>query len=146
MHFEDPKVAVAVVIVDGNKVLLTRRIYNPNQGQWTLPAGFMNAHELPQEAARRECREETGLEVEIDSLLDIISGREHARGADMVIVYRAQITSGELKAGDDASEVGYFDLNRLPPLAFQATHQVVEMLRKENGRSNVLPSPDSDHL
>lgn len=132
VHYEDPKVAVAVVLLDGSRILLTRRVFNPSQGDWTLPAGFMNAYEHPEAAAQRECREETGLEVAIDSLVDIISGREHARGADIVIVYRAHTVGGKLQAGDDAAEVAYFELSQLPALAFQATRQVVAMLQKEN--------------
>ncbi len=129
VHYEDPKVAAAVVILEAGRILLTRRIFNPNKGDWTLPAGFMNAYEYPQDAARRECLEETGLEVEIDRLLDIISGREHPRGADMVIVYLAHRTGGTLTAGDDASEANFFALDKLPPLAFQATQQVITSLR-----------------
>ena len=106
-------------------VLLTRRIYNPNKGDWTLPAGFVDAHEDPMHAAARECKEETGLIVKITHLRDIISGREHERGADMVIVYDAEIIGGELTAGDDADQVAFFPLNQLPPLAFKATKEVI---------------------
>lgn len=129
VHYEDPKVAAGVLVLDAGRILLTRRIFNPHKGDWTLPAGFMNAYENPQDTARRECLEETGLEVEIDKLLDIISGREHPRGADMVVVYLAHVTGGTLIAGDDASEAAFFALTNLPPLAFQATQQIVESLR-----------------
>jgi ADP-ribose pyrophosphatase YjhB (NUDIX family) len=62
-------------------------------------------------------------------LRNIISGREHERGADMVIVYEAEVIGGELSAGDDADEVAFFPLNQLPPLAFQATKKVIESLQ-----------------
>ena len=87
VHFEDPKVAAAVLVMDKGSVLLARRIFNPSKGDWTLPAGFVDAREGPEDAAIRECLEETGLEVKIVRLVDVISGREHERGADMVIVY-----------------------------------------------------------
>jgi len=125
VHYEDPKVAAAVLIEQNGSVLLTRRIFKPHQGAWTLPAGFVNAYEDPQDAAIRECLEETGLIVKITGLVDVIGGREHARGADMVIVYRAEVIGGILKAGDDADEAAYFPLNNLPPLAFRATQQVL---------------------
>ena len=64
---------------------------------WTLPAGFINGGEDPAEAAARECIEETGLSVHVTRVLDIIPGREHPRGADFIIVYQAEVISGEIK-------------------------------------------------
>lgn len=128
VHYEDPKVATAVLIRQNGSILLTRRVYSPHKGEWTLPAGFMNAHEDPQAAAIRECYEETGLSVNITGIFDIIGGREHARGADMVVIYTADITAGELTAGDDADKVGFFPINNLPMLAFEATQKVIDRL------------------
>lgn len=130
VHYEDPKVAAAVLVQQNGMILLARRIFNPNKGDWTLPAGFVDAHEDPKDAAIRECLEETGLVVRITGLRDIISGREHDRGADMVIVYDADIIGGKISAGDDADEVAFFPLNKLPPLAFQATKKVIESLQE----------------
>jgi len=129
VHYEDPKVAAAVVIFHNNELLLTRRVFNPHKGLWTLPAGFVNAYEDPKSAACRECLEETGLVVRISGLIDMISGREHPRGADMIIVYAAEVIGGTLIAGDDADLVNFFPLDQLPELAFQATKQVVQLLK-----------------
>lgn len=125
VYFTDPKVAAAVIIEQNGQVLLTRRANEPFRGFWSLPAGFVDAFEDPASAAARECREETGLMVEITGLVDVIAGREHRRGADIIIVYRARVTGGELQAGDDADEVGFFDYDALPPLAFNATQKVL---------------------
>lgn len=126
VHFDDPKVAAAVVVEQEGKILLVRRAYNPEQGKWSLPAGFVDGDEDPQQAAVRECLEETGLRVRILGLMDVIYGREHPRGASIVIVYRAEVDGGSLAAGDDAGEVALFAPSALPPLAFRATKQVVE--------------------
>ena len=132
MFFPDPKVAAAVLLRQGDQVLLVRRAHPPHRGQWSLPAGFVDAGEDPARAAERECLEETGLTVQATALLDIVAGREHPRGADMVIVYRAQTAGGTLRAGDDADGARFFPLGDLPPLAFKATRLILDRERRLN--------------
>jgi ADP-ribose pyrophosphatase YjhB (NUDIX family) len=126
IHFVDPKVAAAVLVIQDERVLLVRRANEPFRGMWTLPAGFINGGEDPAEAAQRECLEETGLSVRVTRLFDIVSGREHPRGADFIIVYQAEVIDGEMMPGDDADAVEWFDKNNLPPLAFLATQRVLQ--------------------
>jgi 8-oxo-dGTP diphosphatase len=125
IHFIDPKVAAAVLVEQEGRVLLVRRANEPFRGLWTLPAGFINGGEDPADAAARECLEETGLHVRVTKVLDIISGREHTRGADFIIVYRAEVIDGKLKPDDDADAVEWFGRGSLPPLAFRATQIVL---------------------
>jgi 8-oxo-dGTP diphosphatase len=127
--FRDPKVAAGVLVEREGKVLLVRRRLNPRQGTWTFPAGFVEFDEDPAEAAVRECREETGLEVEVADLLDVIAGREHEHGASIVVIYRARVVGGELRADDDVDQVAFFALNELPPLAFRATRVALDKWR-----------------
>ena len=125
-YFPDPKVATAVLVVQDGKILLVQRRQPPFAGQWTLPAGFVDAGEDPAQAAVRECAEETGLHVCVTTLLDVVSGREHPRGADFMIVWRAEVTGGQMQAQDDAGAVAWFPADGLPPLAFAATRRVVK--------------------
>ena len=125
IHFVDPKVAAAVLIEQNGRVLLVRRANEPFRGLWTLPAGFINGGEDPAEAAARECLEETGLSVRVIRVLDIISGKEHSRGADFIIVYLATVEGGELKPDDDADAAEWFERTSLPQLAFRATQVVL---------------------
>ena len=124
MHFADPKVAAAGLVEQDGRVLLVRRANDPFRGLWTLPAGFVDADEDPARAAARECFEETGLTVRVTRVLEVVAGREHPRGADFVIVYAAQVESGELAAADDADAVAWFPRSDLPPLAFKATQTI----------------------
>lgn len=126
IHFTDPKVAAAALIVQEGRVLLVRRVNEPFRGLWTLPAGFIDGGEDPAREAERECLEETGLTVRVTRVFDIVSGREHPRGADFIIVYEAEVMSGDMKPGDDADAVEWFDKNNLPPLAFRATQKVLQ--------------------
>jgi 8-oxo-dGTP diphosphatase len=125
IQFIDPKVAAAVLVEQEGSVLLVRRANEPFRGLWTLPAGFINGGEDPAEAAARECLEETGLNVRVTRVLDIISGREHTRGADFIIVYRAEVIDGVLRPDDDVDAVEWFGRESLPPLAFRATQIVL---------------------
>jgi len=128
IFFPDPKVAVAVLVEKEGQVLLVRRGNDPARGRWTLPAGFLDAGEDPALAAERECLEETGLVVKAKTLLDVVSRQEHPRGAHIVIFYRAEIVSGEIAPGDDADMVAFFSPDELPPLAFDSTRHVIDLL------------------
>lgn len=129
VHYEDPKVAAGVLILRGREVLLVRRTLDPYLGSWSIPAGFVNAFEDPAAAALRECREETGLNAELDGLFEFHTGREHIRGSDIFLVYRAHVLNGTLNAADDVDQVGWFSLDSLPPLAFESTRRLLDKAR-----------------
>jgi ADP-ribose pyrophosphatase YjhB (NUDIX family) len=127
IYFPDPKVAAAVLIEREGEILLIRRAVDPERGKWTLPAGFVDAGEDPAQAAVRECLEETGLQVKVTGLLDVIFGQEHRRGAHIVIFYRAEIISGLPQAGDDVDQVMFFPRSALPALAFGTTVKILHL-------------------
>jgi len=130
-YFPDPKVAVAVLVYDEEKILLVRRTNEPMRGYWTLPGGFVDAGEDPAHAAERECLEETGILVSTTHLLDVIAGQAHARGAHILIVYQAEKLSGTLIPGDDADQARFFDPSNLPPLAFSSTQSILNAWREK---------------
>lgn len=125
VYFADPKVAAAALVEQDGRVLLVRRVAEPFAGMWTLPAGFVDAGEDPAAAAARECLEETGLQVRVTGLLDVLYGQEHPRGAHIFILYRAELLSGSLAAADDVDAAGFFSYDDLPPLAFQTTKKIL---------------------
>jgi len=127
VYFPDPKVAVAVLIKNDNQVLLVQRSFDPKKGHWTLPSGFVDAGEDPKLAVKRECLEETGLEIKDIQLVDVLFSQEHPRGASILIIYKAEVESGLLIAGDDASQAIYFAVKDLPPLAFTSTRNILDL-------------------
>ncbi len=127
--FREHKVAAGVIAERDGQVLLVRRRMEPRRGLWTFPGGFVDYDEAPIEAAVRECREETGLDVEITGLVDVVGGEEHAAGADIVIVYSGKVPGGVPHGADDADRARFFDPDRLPSLAFDATRQALRQWR-----------------
>ncbi len=125
VHFIDPKVAAALVIEREGKLLLIQRGNDPERGKWAFPAGFVDGGEDPARAAEREGLEETGLLVRVTGVLDVFAREADNEGADMLIVYRAEVTGGELRPGDDADHAGFFGPGEFPELAFPSTRHIV---------------------
>lgn len=123
--FRDPKVAAGALVERDGQVLLVLRRSGPGQGRWSIPAGFVEYDEQPAVTAARECHEETGLEVELTGLLDVIPGGGLPGEASFMVVYGARVVGGELKAADDAAAARFFDPADLPPLAFESTRQAL---------------------
>ena len=128
-----PVPAVAMAVVESGRILLVRRRWEPMIGHWGLPAGFIEGDEDPAATARREIAEETGLLVRPAGLLGAFPGG--GEGARVVlVVFRGVVEGGSLRAGDDASEVGFLSLGRLPvPLAYGPHRLVLERLRASGG-------------
>jgi ADP-ribose pyrophosphatase YjhB (NUDIX family) len=125
VHFQDPKVAVVVFTTQDERVLMVKRSTVPHQGCWTLPAGFVDAGEDPKVAATREVLEETGLKIQITELVDVLHSTEYDRGADILIVYKAEVLGGEIKAQDDAWAAGFFPEDEIPELGFEVTKLMI---------------------
>ncbi|MBN1995278.1 MAG: NUDIX hydrolase [Anaerolineae bacterium] len=113
IQFIDPKVGASVLAEREGRVVLVRRKIDPARGSWCLPGGFMEMGETPQEAARRECREETGLDVEILDLIDVYYYQDF-RGGGISIIYHGLVTGGDIQPGDDVSTAGFFGPDELP--------------------------------
>lgn len=122
VHYADPKVAVAVVVEQGGRVLLGRRVNTPGRGRWSLPAGYVDRGEVVEAAAAREAREEIGVEVRIGRLVGLYS---QAGEPVMLAVYAASIVHGRPVAGDDLDALGFYALEALPELAFPRDRQVL---------------------
>lgn len=132
IQFIDPKVSAAVMVVQNGKVLLVRRSMDPGRGSWCFPGGFMELGETPQAAAARECREESGLEVEITDLVDVYY-YEDFRGSGVVLMYQGHVIGGELQANpDEADGIGFFGPDELPqPIVFDSNLKALAAWRKK---------------
>jgi 8-oxo-dGTP diphosphatase len=130
--FFDPKVAVVILTVQGDKVLLIQRAIDPGLGKWALPAGFVDAGEAPAAAAQREICEETGLNVRIDRLLNVFSASDDGGLADIIIAYAASVIDGTLCAADDAADARWYTAAELPELVFTTTQTLIARWKENN--------------
>lgn len=121
--FQDPKLAVAVLIGRERRVLLQRRAIDPGLGRWSFPSGYVDRGEVVEEAARREVREELGVEVRLERLLGLYSDR----GNPVVLaVYLGRISAGQPTAACREVEcVGWFGGDELPELAFPHDREII---------------------
>jgi len=135
--YQNPVPGVGVLVEMKDGLVLIKRGEEPYKGWWALPAGYIEADESVEEAAVRECKEETGLDVELEELFGVYSFPEGPGPPGIIIFYRARPIGGELQAGDDAQDVGVFSPDGLPEkLAFRTHREVID--RWIRSRSSVL--------
>jgi 8-oxo-dGTP diphosphatase len=119
-----PSVTVDIALVtreDRQRVLLIQRKADPFAGQWALPGGFVDEGERLIDAARRELKEETGLEqTELEQFRTFGNPGRDPRGWTVSVVHLARVAPDQLNAvaGDDAADARWFSLDELPELAF----------------------------
>jgi ADP-ribose pyrophosphatase YjhB (NUDIX family) len=130
VFYLDPKLAVGTIIRDErNRVVLVKRAIEPGYGKWVFPGGYVDRGEEVRIAAIREAREETGLDVRIDHLLNIYS---YSGRTPVIIVYAATMTGGCLACDDEGLEAGFFSPDTIPweELAFRSTKEALEEFLK----------------
>ena len=124
VFYLDPKVAVGTLIRNEKQELaLVRRAIEPGYGKWTFPGGYVDRGEPVREAAVREAKEEVGLDVRLDYLLNVYS----YPGAPVIIVFVATMAGGCVACDDEGIEAMFFDTDSIPSdeLAFQSTRDAL---------------------
>lgn len=122
VYYEDPKVAVGVVAEKDGLILLVQRNHEPKIGLWSFPSGFVNAHESVEDAAIREVKEETGVDIRLDRLIGVYS---QANERTIFIAYAGSIIKGEPTPGEEAMAVQYFHPSGLPKPAFPHDPKII---------------------
>lgn len=130
---EQPLVGVGVLIRRGDSILLVKRRNEPGRGLWSIPGGVLELGETLEAAAKREAKEETGVEIAVDSLLDVYNlikndeaGR--IRYHYVLINYLAHYVEGELELNDESSDIKWVKLDELN--RYQATKTLSRLLKK----------------
>ena len=109
-------VGVTGAVVRDGKVLFVRRNYEPGKGTWTLPGGFAEHAETLDEAVRRELREETGIEVEVQGVVGVRTRYTEKHGA-VLVIFRCTLVAGRPQADDyEISAAEFFDAEQIKAL------------------------------
>ncbi len=121
VNYQNPKIVVGSVVRHEGKILLCRRAIEPRKGFWTIPAGYLEMRETPEQGAKREAFEEANARLELGQLLAVYTV---PRLSQVQLIYRATLPDGIFSAGEESLEVGLFDYDEIPwdEIAFPTVH------------------------
>ncbi len=138
VHYTNPKIVVGSVVTWRERILLCRRAIEPRKGFWTLPAGYLEEHETPEDGARREAREEAECDIVLDSLLAVYS---IPRLSQVQLMYRAHLEAEKFAAGAESLEVELFCWDDIPwtEIAFPSVHWALEHWRQTKDQDVFRP-------
>jgi ADP-ribose pyrophosphatase YjhB (NUDIX family) len=132
VQYRNPAPTVSVLVVDGDRVLLGKRGGHPGKGTWSIPSGYVDFEEDFLTTAIREAKEETGLDVEVCSIINVVSSFVSPRFHFLGLYVVARVMGGALAAGDDLEAVEWFPVEGpLPEMGFQEDVDIIEMYARE---------------
>jgi ADP-ribose pyrophosphatase YjhB (NUDIX family) len=123
VFYLDPKIAVGTIIrTNHDRLVLVRRAIEPGFGKWVFPGGYVDRGEPLPLAAVREAREECGLDVRLEGLVNIYS---YAGRVPVIVVYAATAIGGSLCVDEESFETAEFRADDIPwgELAFRSTEE-----------------------
>jgi len=133
--YKNPAPTASVLIINGSKVLLSKRGIEPFKGEYDVIGGFLKYGEDPIIGVQRETKEETGLKIKILDILGIYTDI-YGEGGEKTfnINYIGKIVSGKMKASDDVAELEWFPISKLPKPAFKSQVETFKDLQKRYPR------------
>jgi len=149
ISYQNPKIVVGSVVRHEGRILMCRRAIEPRRGFWTIPAGYLELHETPEDGARREAFEEARAELELRGLLAVYTV---PRLSQVQLIYRAVLSRPDFSVGEESLEVALYERSEIPwdDIAFPTVHWALEherMIEEEGAEAPFVnpPGGDADH-
>lgn len=124
--YKNPALTVDTIIIEDNKVILIKRLNNPFKDHWAIPGGFVEYGEKVEDAAVREAKEETGLDIELTKLVGVYSDPDRdPRGHTVTVAFLSKIIGGTLKSDSDAKDAKFIDISELKNMKLAFDHNEI---------------------
>ena len=137
-----PIVGVGAIIIQNGRILIVRRGSEPGKGKWSVPGGLVELGETVKQTVVREVKEECGLDVEVDKLIDVVDSMTFDENGKLkyhfvILDFFVKLKGGELKPGNDAKEALWVPLEEVEKYDLTRTFRDflkrnMEKLRKYN--------------
>jgi len=135
LYPDKPMVGVGILIQRNDEYLLIKRAAEPDAGLWSIPGGLVEIGERASDAAIREAKEETGLDVEIEKVLDVVDKIIMDEGSKIkyhfvIIDYLASLMGGLLAASSDALDARWVKAEEFP--SYELSPTLIQLLKQVN--------------
>jgi ADP-ribose pyrophosphatase YjhB (NUDIX family) len=138
IQYDNPKIVVGAVAIWAGRILMCKRAIEPARGRWTIPAGYMELGESPEQGAAREALEEACAALTIDALIGVYS---IARIGQVQLIYRAALVDGAFAAGVESLDAALYAWDDIPwdEIAFPTVRWALEDWRATKDQASVVP-------
>ena len=139
VEYDNPKIVVGAVVLWGDRILMCKRAIEPAYGRWTIPAGYMELGETPEEGAAREAFEEACAKIDIGALIGVYSV---PRIGQVQMIYRATLIDGEFAAGTESLETKLCTWDEIPwdEIAFPTVRLALDDWRRTKDQAAIVPN------
>jgi 8-oxo-dGTP diphosphatase len=125
-EYKNPALTVDTIIIDDGKVVLIKRLNEPYKDHWAIPGGFVEYGEKVEDAAIREAKEETGLDIELIKLVGVYSDpNRDPRGHTVTVAFTSKITGGKLKSDSDAKDAKFIEIESISDMDLAFDHKKI---------------------
>jgi 8-oxo-dGTP diphosphatase len=134
VHYENPAVTAFALVERDGRYLVLKRGQEPYRGRWELPGGFVEQGESPAEGVSREVFEETGLRIEVLSIVGAYTSRYGDDGKWTVdLAFHCRASPGDLNLSAESSDAAWLTIQQVPPLAFAGERSAFEEFKQTLG-------------
>lgn len=125
-EYRNPALTVDTIIQENDNIVLIKRLNNPFKDFWAIPGGFVEYGEKVEDAAIREAKEETNLDIKLTSLVGVYSDpNRDPRGHTVSVVYTAKIIGGTLKNDSDAKDAKFINISEINKIKLAFDHEII---------------------